>query len=145
LAIPSPEPGLVLNYAYLWHDEFRSGRDEGRKNRPTEIVLFATQADDQATIITVLPITHATQVQYMHFHRNLLDLIPTATIKVDVALHIEIDQPPTKVFRSQTSYVFPHPSSSNQANCREQHYAANPQLQCLFWSEIAEMGLSPNS
>jgi hypothetical protein len=59
LAIPTPEPGLVLNYAYLWHEEFRAGRDEGRKNRPTVIVLCATQAEDQATIVTVPPITHA--------------------------------------------------------------------------------------
>jgi hypothetical protein len=59
LAIPSPEPGLVLNYAYLWHEEFRAGREEGRKNRPTVIVLCATQAEDQSTIVTVLPITHA--------------------------------------------------------------------------------------
>jgi hypothetical protein len=59
LAIPSPEPGLVLNYAYLWHEEFRTGREEGRKNRPTVIVLCATQAEDQSTIVTVLPITHA--------------------------------------------------------------------------------------
>lgn len=59
MAIPTPEPGLVLNYAYLWHDEFRAGRDEGRKNRPTVIVLCSTQAEDQATLVTVLPITHA--------------------------------------------------------------------------------------
>jgi PemK-like, MazF-like toxin of type II toxin-antitoxin system len=59
LAIPSPEPGLVLNYAYLWHDEFRAGREEGRKNRPTVIVLRTTQTQDQATLVTVLPITHA--------------------------------------------------------------------------------------
>jgi hypothetical protein len=59
LAIPSPELGLVLNYAYLWHEEFRAGRQEGRKNRPTVIVLCATQAEDQSTTVTVLPITHA--------------------------------------------------------------------------------------
>jgi hypothetical protein len=59
LAIPTPEPGLVLNYAYLWHEEFRAGQEEGRKNRPTVIVLCATQSEDQATIVTVLPITHA--------------------------------------------------------------------------------------
>lgn len=49
----------MLNYAYLWHDEFRAGQEEGRKNRPTVIVLCSTQAEDQATIVTVLPITHA--------------------------------------------------------------------------------------
>ncbi len=59
MAIPTPEPGLVLNYAYLWHEEFRVGHEEGRKNRPTVIVLCAKQTEDQATIVTVLPITHA--------------------------------------------------------------------------------------
>ncbi len=59
MAIPSPELGLALNYAYLWHEEFRSGREEGRKNRPTVIVLCSTQAEDQTTIVTVLPITYA--------------------------------------------------------------------------------------
>jgi hypothetical protein len=59
LAIPAPEPGLVLNYAYLWHEEFRSGQEEGSKNRPTVIVLCSTQSEDQATVVTVLPITHA--------------------------------------------------------------------------------------
>lgn len=49
----------MLNYAYLWHDEFRAGQEEGRKNRPTMIVLSTTQADDQSTVVTVLPITHA--------------------------------------------------------------------------------------
>ncbi len=49
----------MLNYAYLWHEEFRAGQEEGRKNRPTVIVLCSTQAEDQATIVTVLPITHS--------------------------------------------------------------------------------------
>ncbi len=49
----------MLNYAYLWHDEFRSGKEEGRKNRPTVIVLCTTQVEDQSTVVTVLPITHA--------------------------------------------------------------------------------------
>lgn len=59
MAFPTPEPGLVLNYAYLWHDEHRAGQDEGRKDRPSVIVLCATRAEDQATIVTVLPITHS--------------------------------------------------------------------------------------
>ena len=50
----------MLNYAYLWHEEFRAGQEEGRKNRPTVIVLCAKQAEDQSTVVTVLPITHST-------------------------------------------------------------------------------------
>jgi hypothetical protein len=59
LSLPSPEPGLVLNYAYLWHDEHLAGKEEGRKNRPSVIVLCATRETDQATLVTVLPITHS--------------------------------------------------------------------------------------
>jgi hypothetical protein len=55
MGIPTPEPGLVLNYAYLWHDEHRAGR--GGKDRPSVIVLSITRESDDAT--TVLPITHA--------------------------------------------------------------------------------------
>ncbi len=25
MGLPTPEPGLVLNYAYLWHHEHRAG------------------------------------------------------------------------------------------------------------------------
>jgi hypothetical protein len=59
MAFPTPEPGLVLNYAYLWHDEHRAGLEEGRKDRPSVIVLCATREADQTTTITVLPITHS--------------------------------------------------------------------------------------
>jgi hypothetical protein len=50
---------LVLNYAYLWHGEHRAGLEEGRKDRPSVIVLSITRESDDATIVTVLPITHA--------------------------------------------------------------------------------------
>jgi hypothetical protein len=59
MAFPTPEPGLVLNYAYLWHEEHRVGLEEGRKDRPSVIVLCVTREDDQAVVVTVLPITHS--------------------------------------------------------------------------------------
>jgi hypothetical protein len=34
MPIPNPEPGLVISYAYLWHDEHHAGREEG-KDRPS--------------------------------------------------------------------------------------------------------------
>jgi hypothetical protein len=58
MALPEPEPGLVISYAYLWHHEHASGREEGRKNRPAVIVLAAERLSDGAIIVTVLPITH---------------------------------------------------------------------------------------
>jgi hypothetical protein len=56
--IPAPEPGLVLNFAYLWHHEHNAGQQEGRKDRPSVIVLSILREDDGATLVTVLPITH---------------------------------------------------------------------------------------
>ncbi|HYA07020.1 MAG TPA: type II toxin-antitoxin system PemK/MazF family toxin [Xanthobacteraceae bacterium] len=58
MALPEPEPGLVISYAYLWHYEHDSGQEEGRKDRPAVIVLAAERTSDGAIIVTVLPITH---------------------------------------------------------------------------------------
>jgi hypothetical protein len=46
-----------LCYAYLWSDEQRAGRVEGRKDRPCVVVL-ATEDADRDTIVTVVPMTH---------------------------------------------------------------------------------------
>jgi hypothetical protein len=59
MTIPAPEPGLVINYAYLWHREYGAGQEEGRKDRPSVIVLCVERPEAEATIVTVLPITHA--------------------------------------------------------------------------------------
>ena len=59
MPIPNPEPGLVVSYAYLWHREYQHGQEEGRKDRPTVIVLAVEREDDGAIVVTVLPITHS--------------------------------------------------------------------------------------
>jgi hypothetical protein len=58
MPIPAPEPGLVISYAYLWHFEHEAGQDEGRKDRPSVIVLAVERQADEKTEVTVLPITH---------------------------------------------------------------------------------------
>ena len=58
MPIPTPEPGLVISYGYLWHHEHEAGRDEARKDRPSVIVLAAERQQDGATVVIVLPITH---------------------------------------------------------------------------------------
>jgi hypothetical protein len=55
--IPTPEPGLVISYAYLWHHEHEAGREEGRKDRPSVIVLTVERSANDATVLVVLPIT----------------------------------------------------------------------------------------
>jgi hypothetical protein len=59
MPIPNPEPGLVIPYTYLWHREHEAGREEGRKDGPSVIVLAVERDADGATIVTVLPITHS--------------------------------------------------------------------------------------
>ena len=58
MPIPTPEPGLVIAYSYLWHREHEAGREEGRKERPSVVVLAIERDADGATVVTVLPITH---------------------------------------------------------------------------------------
>ena len=59
MALPKPEPGMVINYSYLWHREFSKEMEEGRKDRPALIIL-AVEDDDLGLMITVLPIMHST-------------------------------------------------------------------------------------
>ena len=58
MAFPTPVPGLVIRYSYLWADEYARGREEGSKDRPCAIIL-ATADEDGEQVVTVLPITHS--------------------------------------------------------------------------------------
>lgn len=59
---PSPQPGLVIRYSYLWDREAQAGREEGVKDRPCAIIL-AKRDEDGETRVYVLPITHAAPVR----------------------------------------------------------------------------------
>lgn len=58
MAIPKPEPVMVINYSYLWHREHSQKMEERRKDRPALIIL---SVNDSAIglMVTVLPITHS--------------------------------------------------------------------------------------
>lgn len=58
MALPIPEAGLVVSYAFLWSEEHAAGFIEGRKDRPCVVVL-AVRAADGGTVVTVAPVTHA--------------------------------------------------------------------------------------
>ncbi len=58
MVLPTPHPGLVVSYAYLWSDEARRGRDEGVKDRPCAIVVARRLAEGKV-IVTVVPVTHS--------------------------------------------------------------------------------------
>lgn len=57
MAIPTPEPGLVISYAYLWRHEHNRGQEEGRKTRPC-VVILAVEGRSTAVRVTVAAITH---------------------------------------------------------------------------------------
>ncbi len=56
MSLPEPTPGLVISYAYLWHEEAHHGREEGTKDRPCVIVLSTTR-DQSGITVTGVPIT----------------------------------------------------------------------------------------
>lgn len=57
MTLPTPKPGLVIRYSYLWTHEHDQGREEGVKDRPCA-VLLATRTDEGDLRVIVLPITH---------------------------------------------------------------------------------------
>lgn len=62
MTLPTPEPGLVVAYAYLWRTEHQQGREEGVKDRPCAIVLTALDHEGEI-VVTVAPITHTPPIQ----------------------------------------------------------------------------------
>ena len=59
MPIPNPEAGLLISYAYLWQWEHEAGQDEGRKDRPSVIVLAVERAEKEDIVVTVLPVAHS--------------------------------------------------------------------------------------
>lgn len=57
MPLPTPEPGLVIRYAYLWASEHAEGKEEGVKDRPCAVILV-TEDREEGKMVTVLPITH---------------------------------------------------------------------------------------
>jgi hypothetical protein len=58
MSLPTPRPGLVIRYAFLWSHEQTQGRDEAAKDRPCAIVLASRKLRDGTVRTVVAPITH---------------------------------------------------------------------------------------
>ena len=56
MALPDPQPGLVVRYDYLWTHEAAAGREQG-KTRPT-CLIAATDPAVRPRYVVLLPITH---------------------------------------------------------------------------------------
>ena len=59
MAIPDPQPGLVVRFNYLWSREFDRGAREARYPRPCAIVLSYRRTTDGALMAMLAPITHS--------------------------------------------------------------------------------------
>jgi hypothetical protein len=58
MSLPSPKPGLVIHYNFLWSSEQERGAMEGAKDRPCAIIV-AARRDTSTDIQTIVaPITH---------------------------------------------------------------------------------------
>lgn len=58
MGLPTPVPGLVIRYAFLWSHEAEAGAEEAAKDRPCAIVLAVRRAPGGALRVVVAPITH---------------------------------------------------------------------------------------
>jgi hypothetical protein len=58
MSLPSPKPGLVIHYNFLWSSERDRGAIEGAKNRPCAIIVAARTETSGDIQTIVAPITH---------------------------------------------------------------------------------------
>jgi hypothetical protein len=56
VAIPDPQPGMVIRYDYLWAREAAAGRAQG-KDRPA-CLIAASDPSATPRFVVILPITH---------------------------------------------------------------------------------------
>ncbi|MDH3616456.1 MAG: growth inhibitor PemK [Gammaproteobacteria bacterium] len=84
MAFPEPEVGLVVSFSYLWSDEAAAGHVEGRKARPSAIVMAVRHDEEGPPQVAVVPITHSP-------HSD-----PAAAIEMPprVAEHLGLDSDP---------------------------------------------------
>jgi hypothetical protein len=99
LALPTPHPGLVISYSYLWASEHRGGREEGLKDRPCVIVLASQTAAGQ-TFVTVVPVTHTQPT----------DQQTAVEIPPQIKAHLGLDAQPSWVVVSEINgFIWPGP------------------------------------
>ena len=58
MKIEEPRVGQVIKYSYLWFEESVSGQTEGKKDRPSVIVVATKPMAGNKSRVKVMPITH---------------------------------------------------------------------------------------
>jgi hypothetical protein len=97
--LPTPHPGRVISYAYLWAGEHAAGREEGVKHRPCAIVLARTIVAGRE-LVTVVPVTHAPPAQ----PADALEIPPA----VKRLLGLD-DQPSWIILTEVNDFIWPGP------------------------------------
>ncbi len=99
MSLPTPKPGLVIGYSYLWAREYGQGAEEGTKNRPCAIVA-AKQVIAGREVVTVVPITHTPPHD------------PADAVEIPAALkaHLGLDDLPSWIVTTETNdFLWPGP------------------------------------
>jgi len=99
VSLPTPRPGLVISYAYLWAREYGKGAEEGGKDRPCAIVA-ARQIIAGREVVTVVPITHTPPAD------------PADAVEMPPALkaHLGLDDLPSWIIVTETNdFLWPGP------------------------------------
>ncbi len=99
MSLPTPQPGLVISYAYLWAREHRIGAEEGLKDRPCAIVADR-QIIEGRVAVTVVPVTHSPALD------------PAEAVEIPPALkaHLGFDDLPSWIVVNETNdFLWPGP------------------------------------
>lgn len=99
MSLPTPQPGLVISYAYLWAREHGLGAEEGVKDRPCAIVA-ARQFVEGREVVTVVPVTHSPPA----------DPADAVEIPPAVKAHLGLDDMPSWIVVTETNdFLWPGP------------------------------------
>lgn len=99
MSVPTPQPGLVISYAYLWTSEHAKGLEEGLKDRPCAIVA-ARQVIEGREVVTVVPITHTPPA----------DPLEAIAIPPMLKAHLGLDESASWIVVTETNdFIWPGP------------------------------------
>lgn len=130
-----PEVGLLIRHMYLWRDEAKQGREEGRKARPCLIVHVRIN-DYQESEVFILPVTHtephdsaeAIEIPLATKHRLKLDDDRSWLILSEVNRFIWVGPDVRKTQSNEYSYGFLPSGLVKDAISNFKHNAMNRRL-----------------